>query len=231
MEDLSSRLAKAKQDNSELNNLISDYLPFIKKEISKSGCFGMEYDDCLSLAMIVFMNCVRQYTDGKGSFLGYFSVSLRHRLIDEGKKQAKGGPFISIYVDDEDDSSKTPDRDASLNEYEKSKEQTSLSEEIESLSLILKEYSISFSDLAKIGPKQKRSRELCASIAKELLKEQGMRDSLFLQKRLPQTALAKRLSVSEKTIEKHRKYIVAVSIILSGDYPQISAFILNDKEV
>jgi RNA polymerase sigma factor len=35
----------------------------------------------------------------------------------------------------------------------------------------------------------------------------------------------KRFNLSERTIEKHRRYIVSLTLILSGDYPGIQAFL------
>ena len=54
MDDLLSRLKAAKTDNAVLNRLINDYMPFLKKEISKAPAFQMEFEDRLSIAMLVF---------------------------------------------------------------------------------------------------------------------------------------------------------------------------------
>ena len=53
----------------------------------------------------------------------------------------------------------------------------------------------------------------------------------FEQKKLPQAQLASALFISPKTIEKHRKYIVTLIILLSGDYPGIRAFLPQYREV
>ena len=41
MDDLLSRLKAAKTDNAVLNRLINDYMPFLKKEISKAPAFQL----------------------------------------------------------------------------------------------------------------------------------------------------------------------------------------------
>jgi hypothetical protein len=42
---------------------------------------------------------------------------------------------------------------------------------------------------------------------------------------LAQAELAKEFGISPKTIEKYRKYIVTLSILLLGDYPGIKAYL------
>lgn len=230
MEALTKRLICAKEDKEELNRLISEYMPFIKSEVSKTRVFGMEYDDRLSIAMLVFMNCVRQYNETKGGFFAFASTCIRNRLIDEGQKQARQTEkVIPLFPDDE--AVLSVEHEASIKEYEREQEQRFLLEEIDALSQRLDEFNISFDALTSLCPKQKRSRELCLRLANEVVGDEALRENLFASKRLPQSELAKRLEVSEKTVEKYRRYVIVLAVILSGDYPGIGAFLPNAKEV
>lgn len=229
MDTLTTRIELAKTDKSELNQLITDYIPFLKSEVSKSTIFGIEYDDRLSFAMLVFMNCVYQYDEGKGNFLSFVSTSLRNKLIDESRKLSRHSKNISLDIDTED-TSKTIEEKATIAAYSGDLERREMREEIEDLAKRLLEFNIDFSSLEKISPKQKRSRQLSANIAYVVAEDKAMLGDFFRSKKLPQGELARRLNISEKTIEKHRRYIVTLIIILSGDFPAIKAFIPK-KEV
>ena len=87
--DFLHRLKEARMNNVELDRFISDYIPFIKKEVRKANVFQMNYDGKLSVAMLVFMNCVRQYDEECGAFLPFAATCIRNRLIDEGRKLAR----------------------------------------------------------------------------------------------------------------------------------------------
>ena len=86
MDDIENREQKAQSDSSELELLISDYLPLLKQAgAAASGI--LEYEDRLSLAMLTFISCVRQYTEKRGSFISFFSVCFHNRITDEIRRQ------------------------------------------------------------------------------------------------------------------------------------------------
>lgn len=99
------------------------------------------------------------------------------------------------------------------------------------MSLELADYGISFRELTKLCPRQHRSRNLCLFLAKEIVGEDTYKKQLIQSKKLPKTELAGRFQISGKTIEKYRKYIVTLVILLLGDYPGIKTFLPEYKEV
>lgn len=230
MEELPQRIVRARQDGEELERMVADYLPFIKKEVGKTGAQALEYDDRLSLGMLVFVGCVRQYDEGRGAFLSYASTCIRNRLVDEMRRLGKA-KTVSFTLDEEGESGAGLNARASLEAYDKTQEQRGLQEEIGLLSGQLAAHSISFGDLARICPRQKRSRALCADLARQVLADGDMLESFVQKGRLPQKELAQRAGVSEKTVEKYRRYIVALLVIYQGDYPGIGAYIPGYREV
>ena len=229
MNKLADRLAEARQDNEKMNKLIAEYMPFIKSEVYKTPVFEMDYDDRLSIAMCVFMNCVRQYREGRGAFLPFAAVCIKNRLIDEGRKFKRDRDRLAP-LDSEEDRAGI-EEGASMQEYSKRQERDFFVDEIDRLENALSFFGITLGGLSGICPKQKRSRELCVRLACETIRTDRMKNSLMENKRLPQSELAKRFGISEKTVEKHRKYIVAIAVILSGDFPGISAFLPMAEEV
>lgn len=226
MEDIARRVAHAKTDGGELDQLVSDYLPFIKKEVCRFGGTVLEYDDKLGLGMLVFVNCVKQYDEQRGAFLSYTSVCIRNRLTDEARKMGKqAGNTIAFAANEDNEGAATIEERASLQAYSRQREQHGLQEEIAQLTGQLARHGLSLGELTRICPKQTRSRALCAALARQVLQDEGMLAVFHGRGVLPQKELAKHAGVSEKTIEKHRRYIVALLVILQGDYPGIGSYI------
>jgi len=147
-------------------------------------------------------------------------------MIDEGKKLSRYHQKV-IPLNDKDDSSTADfiEATASTFTYEREQERLSLSEEIDLLSLAMADFDITFDQLSDICPKQKRSRNQCASFAQAIVADATLKEGFLRTQRIPQAELSKRFKCSEKTVEKHRRYIVTITLILLGDYPGIQAFL------
>lgn len=231
MNELEQRVKEAKNSREKLELLLSDYLPFIKKQVGSMIGLGLEYDDMLSIAMLVFTNCVQQYEIERGNFLTFVKVSLKNRLIDESRREMKNKYVIPLYQETDDEALLQAQNQVALQHYDKEMERENLSIEIEDLSGKLKQFDITFSQLAAICPKHSRAKRQCFAIASALSNHEEMKRKLMESKKIPQKELAGMFNVSVKTIEKHRKYIVALVILINGDYPGIQAFLPKGKEV
>lgn len=232
MSDIENRILKAQQSSKEMDSLIAEYLPFIKKQLSKLLTMGLEFDDMLSIAMLTFVGCVKQYSEGKGAFLHFTAVSIRNRIIDESRKQHKYTSKITpLYPSDEKNTVQTIQDCASIVEYSKEQERQGLCEEIALLSSELIAFNIKFAELPTICPKQDRSRKQCIKLATAITQDEIMRKHLKKNHHLLGNELAQRFNISAKTVEKHKKYIITIAILLMGDYPSIKAFLPQYKEV
>ena len=60
MNTIEMRVQSAQADPGKTEQLMSDYLPFLKKQITGMQDLMLEYDDMLSLAMLTFLNCIRK---------------------------------------------------------------------------------------------------------------------------------------------------------------------------
>ena len=73
----------AKDDLQKADDLIRDYLPFIRSEASKCiSRFCTEQDDEFSIAMLAFHEAVLGYERTRGAFLSYAAMLIRSRIID-----------------------------------------------------------------------------------------------------------------------------------------------------
>lgn len=231
MENLEERIAKAKEEDRELDRLLEDYTPFIKKQIQDNKIPGMEYDDMLSVAMLAFVNAVGQYKEGRGKFLSFAALAIKSRLIDENRKQKRYHGRVMPLYPEEDSNEQSAEEKLSLEEYYREQERLRIAEEISFLARELEHYGVGFSNLPKICPKQEKARNQCIQIAREVVENEELKEALTNGGRIKTGSLAQKFNLSVKTIEKHRKYIITVAVLLMGDYPRIRAFLPQSKEV
>jgi RNA polymerase sigma factor len=205
------------------NELIDSYKPFIAKTVS-SVCkrYIHESDDEYSIGLIAFDEAIQKYSPDKGSsLLSFAEIIIKRRVIDYIRQQARHQnlSFDLTKEDNEDESPKTSiEEHISIDDYIKKSDDELRREEIIHFSSVLKEYDLSFSDLVEQSPKHADARKNAMVVAQILVLDEELQKLLLEKKRLPVKQLEKRVNVSRKTIERNRKYIIAISLILIGDY-------------
>jgi RNA polymerase sigma factor len=213
-----------------LNEIIDAYKPFIAKTVS-SVCkrYIYETDDEFSIGLIAFNEAIDKYSTERGSSLVSFSeVIIKRRVIDYIRKQTK---YQHVSIDlintaNEEDSPGTAIvNELSLEEYHKKNDEQLRKDEIIHFQKLLTTFDLSFSDLVENSPKHADARKNAIIAAKVLVDEHELKELLFNKKRLPIKQLEKKVDVSRKTIERNRKYIIAIALILSSDYVYMKDYI------
>lgn len=229
---LEERIRIAKDSRKETEHLLMDYLPFIKKNIIGMNHGVIDYDDMLVIGMMAFTQSVQSYHAEKGTFLAYASKVIKNRIIDEERRELKhSSKFILLHRENENGEVKAePEEQDAVDQYQRELERKALAEEINDFSTELTKYQIQFSELPRVCPKHKKSRELCSDLAMEIKNHPELSEAFVRKHRLPQAELALKFHISVKTIEKHRKYIVAMVVLMMGDYPNIHTFIPKYRE-
>jgi RNA polymerase sigma factor len=206
-----------------LNELINAYKPFIAKTVS-SVCkrYIYESDDEFSIGLIAFNEAIEKYSPERGSSLLSFSeVLIKRRTIDYIRKQSKN-QHISLDLSNSSGEEESPGEiivnELSLNDYQKKSDEQLRREEIIHFQNLLTEYELNFSDLVENSPKHADARKNAILAAKMLVESEELKEALFEKKRLPIKQLEQLVNVSRKTIERNRKYIIAIALILSSDY-------------
>ena len=205
-------------DQSLLNEIIVSYKPFIAKAVS-SVCkrYIHETDDEFSIGLIAFNEAIEKYLPERGkSLLSFAEVLIKRRVIDYIRKETKSQhisyDFDSIAHDDESPAAIV--NELSFEEYKKKKEEEIRKEEIIQFSALLKTFNLSFSDLVEQSPKHADARRTAILIARLLVEDAELRKLLLEKKRIPIKQLEEMVEVSRKTIERNRKYIIAIALIL-----------------
>lgn len=206
-----------------LDEIISAYKPFIAKTVS-SVCrrYIYETDDEFSIGLIAFNEAIEKYSTERGSSLLSFSeVIIKRRVIDYIRKQSKNQHLsfdLTNDTKDEESAGTIIVNELSLDDYNKKNDDQLRKDEILHFQKLLTTFDLSLSDLVENSPKHFDARKNAIIIAKMLVENQELKELLFTNKRLPIKQLEKMVDVSRKTIERNRKYIIAIALILSGDY-------------
>ncbi|MDP4161859.1 MAG: RNA polymerase subunit sigma, partial [Bacillota bacterium] len=119
---------------------------------------------------------------------------------------------------DEDGSGSPVEDVISIEAYKNKSEQEQRREEIFRLQTLLAEYDMSFKDLVENSPKHSDARKNAILAAKLLVDNEELKNILLTKKRLPIKQLEQLVEVSRKTLERNRKYIIAIALVLTNDF-------------
>ncbi|MGG1400144.1 RNA polymerase sigma factor SigI [Bacillus salipaludis] len=213
-----------------LNELIESYKPFIAKTVS-SVCkrYIYETDDEFSIGLLAFNEAIEKYSSERGSSLLSFSeVLIKRRVIDYIRKQTKN-QHISLDFQTSSLEEESPGtvivNELSLENYHKKTDEQLRKDEIIQFQQLLKTFDLNFSDLVEHSPKHADARKNAILTAKMIVDHPELKEILLEKKRLPIKQLEKMVETSRKTIERNRKYIIAIALILSGDYVFLKDYI------
>lgn len=211
---------EAKENNQKADDLIRKYIPFIRAEASKfMGRLCTENDDEFSIAMIAFHEAILGYDRLRGAFLSYAATLIRSRLIDEYRREQRHTGHLSLDAREAETDDSLLDaladpRDA----YAESQGLEATRQEIAELSAQLAGFGISFADIADHTPKQERSLAACLTAIAYARANRTLLDRLLETGQLPMQALVEGSGSSRKTLERHRKYILAMLLIQTNGY-------------
>lgn len=211
---------QAKEDLQKADDLIRDYIPFIKSEASKCiSRFCSEQDDEFSIAMIAFHEAILGYEHDRGAFLPYAAMLIRNRIIDFQRKETRHQGNVSLNEEIKDSDQTLLDQIADKRNYiQESTNLEATKQEIEELSAVMADFGVTFSDVADNSPKQERTLEACAVAINYAIENKHLLDTLLKTKKLPLAQLVKGSGIERKTLERHRKYILVMLLIQTNGY-------------
>ena len=219
--ELIQQVYAAKEDMEAADRLIGSYMPFIKsvtaKFLKRPPMEG--HDDELSIAMIAFHEAVRGYSRSRGAFLKYAAMIMKSRLIDYRRKEQRHGNVISLDAPAGEDDAPLSDTIADETDHNEAyvvREATRA--EIEELTRQMREFGVSLSDVADNCPKQQRTLEACRKALWHAKEHPDLLDELLKTRRLPIARLSEGSGTERKTLERHRKYMVALLLIYTNGY-------------
>ena len=214
-------------DEEILEQFILEEMPYIRscagKTLLRHINNGSEEE---LLALEAFVEAVDSYSFDKGSFLSFAKLVIRRRLIDGLRKQKKMENIIPM---DPADIIINKDKNDTENLLEKENSEEKIADEIGMLADSLKKYGFSFSDLADCSPKAKKTKDACKTVIIYITENDLVFYEMANSCQLPLKIIEKNTGVPRKILERHRKYIIAVTEILKGKYPCLTPYVISMK--
>jgi len=220
--------------NDELRNeLIRQYHPYILKTTSRffRRYIDPKQDDAYSIALSAFDEAISGFSpEGGRLFLGFAETVINRRLIDYVRQEKKHIDVIpySAFDSEDDHGISSINRIESAQAMEAYNRERSADErkmEIAALTEEMAVYGISFNDLVAHSPRHQDSRNRLLRMGRRLAEEEHMFRQLREKRQLPIKDLCEAEGISRKTAERHRKYLIAVSLIAYGTYPFLQEYI------
>lgn len=233
------KVLSIQQGNIRLRNqFITDYQPYVAKVTSR---FCKRYidpsrDDEFSIALGAFNEAINQFSPDSGrSFLSFAETVIRRRLIDYVRKESRFTgqiPYSSFEVEDDEDSVVNPvEIHQAIEQYEREKTIEERRSEIVDFNRCLQQFGITFGDLVEASPKHSDSREALFAIGALLARDSSLMSLVLTKKMLPIKELLEQVDVSRKTLERNRKFIIAVALIHCGPYPHLKHYLNIPEEI
>ncbi len=222
---------EAKQNSKKLDMLINQCEFFIIKAASGvSRKYISKSDDEYSISLMAFVQAVEDYEYEKGSFFSFAELLIRRRLVDYFRTGIKNmneipvNPYIFTSEADEEDI-QMQSMVVKQIAYEENYIDRDIKDEIAELSKVLKLYGFTFMDIAEQSPKAEKTKAICAKAASYVLMNPELLTQMRTSHQFPIKIIEKNCGVSRKSIDRHRKYLIAAIEILSGDYPYLAEYL------
>lgn len=157
---------------------------------------------------------------------------IRSRLIDYARKERRHRQTVSL------DAPAAGEESASLGETlpeerdhpAESAHRQATRQEIEELSRQMESFGVSLSDVADNCPKQQRTLQACRKALAYARENSWLLEELVHGKKLPLAKLSDGSGVERKTLERHRKYLVALLLIYTNGYEIIRGHLAQVME-
>ena len=218
-----AQVQAAKIDPEAADAFIRQYMGFIRSETVKFIHTAPENgrEDELSIAMLAFYEALLAYEKSRGAFLPYAARAIKNRLIDYYRVEKRHGNVISLHapLGAEADSGELletiPDTVDHAEAYET---RTASQREIQEFSEKLAQFGLTFSEVADNCPRQERTFAACRRVLEFARPRPELLKRVEDTGKLPISELAAGTGVERKTLERHRKYLVAILLAFTNGY-------------
>ncbi len=215
--ELTAQIQAAQANVQAADELVRRYLPFIQSETAKFLRHPVEEgDDELSVALFAFYQAVIAYRETRGAFLPFAAKVIYRRLVDFSRQERRHRPVISLET-----ATDSFGRDPLVSPGDpvgELTERTAARQEISSFASQLADFGVSLADVADSCPKQARTLSACHRALAYAKTHPALLEALLHTKKLPLAALASGAGVDRKTLERHRRYLVAILLAYTNGF-------------
>ena len=218
-----AQIYNAKTDPEAADAFIGQYIGFIRSETVKFTHAAPEdgHEDELSIAMLAFYEAVLAYEKSRGAFLPYAARAIKNRLIDHYRTEKRRGNVISLHtpLGGEEEGAQLLDTiPDTVDHAEDYVVRTASQREIREFSEKLARFGLTFSDVADNCPRQERTFAACRRVLDFARSRPELLKRVEDTGKLPMNELASGSGTDKKTMERHRKYLVAILLAFTNGY-------------
>ncbi len=213
--------------------LREDFLEHNKTFIHKIACkFArrlLEWgrDDELAIALMALNEAIDRFRADTGvPFPAYARIVILSRLTDHQRRESRSAS-LEVLLPQQGDESNSAELSKAWKVYLLETAARERAEEIKEFEELLRGYGVSFEDLVKCSPRHRDTRRSLMLAAAELTKRANLLTEFRVKKKLPLMELENCTGISRKTLERGRKYIIAVSLLISrqNDFLYLSSYL------
>lgn len=198
--------------------IIRFHKAFIAKVSSKicNRYLTWDNDDELSIALSAFNEAIDSFNPYAGaSFHSFVHTVIRRRLVDYFRKESKHQHLSLSPMNLEDEELSRYELDTSQEQYQENENEAVFAEVVEKYVLVLCDYNVTLDDLIIVSPKHKDRKQTLINASLALSNNHGLMAHLKTYKLLPIKELELLTGIKRKVLEKGRKYLIALALILS----------------
>ncbi len=218
-------------DKEAREELLRQYTPLVLRVGSQvSGRYlQVGRDEEVSVGLLALNEAIDRFDPSRGaSFITFSEMVIKRRLIDFYRRQKGQGEIPLSELESEDDEGnllQTVEHREAQERFLQHRESEDRKEEILRYAKRLSEYGIRFSELAEISPKHEDARDRALEAARLVARNPLYSQHMITRKELPLKQLEDQVGVSRKTLERQRKYIIAVALIMLEDFYFLKQYI------
>ena len=207
--------------NTDINEIIEEYIPFIIKTISKftNRYVSIENDEEFSIGLVGFYEAVQKYNNDKGPFLPFAQLVITSRLKNYYNKENKYNLHISMDSMEEE----------GINIKEKLsnpiEDKSELVDEMDELKREINIFGFSLEDLVDEAPKHVDTRANALDLSEKVSKDKPLVDFMYTKMRLPIKQISLKYRVTEKVIKGSKKFIITGIIIFYRNFRNLKLWI------
>jgi len=218
-------------DRQAREDLLRQFTPLVLRTGSQiAGRYlKVGQDEEVSVGLMALNEAIDRYDLSRGtSFVAFAEVVIRRRLIDHFRRQ-KGQVEIPLSELETEDAEGNPFQAAeyqtAVDRYARDEEAAERKLEIQRYARRLADFGIRFQDLVAVCPKHQGARQRAQEIARLVAETPELARHLLAKRELPLKQLEEQVGVSRRTLERQRKYIIAVALIMLEDFDHLRAYI------
>ena len=213
--------------------LREDFLENNKAFIHKIACkftrrlLEWGRDDELAVALMALDEAIDRFRAETGvPFPAYARIVILSRLTDHRRRESRSAS-VEVPLPQQGEESSSAEFSKAWEVYLLEVAARERLEEIKEFEELLRGYGVSFEELVKCSPRHRDTRRSLMLAAEELTKRENLLKEFIVKKKLPLSELENCTGISRKTLERGRKYIIAISLLISrqNDFLHLSSYL------